>query len=156
MLSQALLPLALSKLPEAGEALSERLKTSLPNLSAELFDNVVAAPAADVVRWYLLWAIGLNGHGRIPVELLTTPWTTPDNPQAKYWQPAPAAAWAVTQIRQADPETLAALVKRLSFEDDPAWLKGDFVGALSALTGEQFGYGEVAWQTWWANRSTLP
>ncbi|MEM8808847.1 MAG: hypothetical protein AAGF01_22745 [Cyanobacteria bacterium P01_G01_bin.38] len=155
VLSQALLSLALSGSAEAGEDLSERLKTSLPNLSAELFDNVVAEPAADVVQWYLLWAIGLNGHGRIPVELLNTPWTTPNNPREKYWQPTPAAAWAVAQIRQTDPETLTALVNRLSFEDDPTWLKGDFVGALSALTGKQFGYDEVTWQTWWAQQAIL-
>ncbi|MEO0458019.1 MAG: hypothetical protein AAF152_15765 [Cyanobacteria bacterium P01_A01_bin.114] len=155
VLAQAVMPLALSGLSEAGKALSERLQASLPEVTAQLFENAVSEPVADVVQWYLLWAIGLNGHSRIPVELLTRPWTTPSNPREKYWQPAPAAAWAVAQVGQSDTETLAVLVNRLSFAEDPTWLKGDFVGALSALTGEQFGYDEAAWQSWWTKQSAL-
>ncbi|MEM9005546.1 MAG: hypothetical protein AAGE59_18730 [Cyanobacteria bacterium P01_F01_bin.86] len=95
----------------------------------------------------------MNGHGHIPVDLLTTPWTIPSNSRAKYWQPAPAAAWTVAQLGQADEETIAALINRLSFAEDPTWLRSDFVGALSALTGEQFGYDEAAWQHWWAQQA---
>ncbi|MEO1122668.1 MAG: hypothetical protein AAFX95_01185 [Cyanobacteria bacterium J06639_16] len=153
VLSQTLKPLAISSMPEVGEALSQRLGHSPPQVDATLFDDVVTEPATDVLQWYLLWAIALNGHGQIPVELLAIPWTTPSNSREKYWQPVPAAAWAVAQLGQADVETLAALINRLSFKDDPIWLKGDFIGALSALTGEQFGYDQGAWQTWWAQQA---
>ena len=154
VLAEALKPLALCNLADVGDALSQRLNGSLPQVTASLFEGIVSEPATDVVQWYLLWAIDLNGYGHIPVELLATLWTTPSNSREKYWQPAPAAAWAAAQIGQADDETLAALIARLSFADDPLWLKSDFVGALSALTGEQFGYDEVAWQTWWTQQAS--
>ncbi|NER78547.1 MAG: hypothetical protein F6K42_03020 [Leptolyngbya sp. SIO1D8] len=152
-LASALTPLALSGMAEVGEALSQRLDRSPPQATATLFDDVVSEPAKDVLQWYLLWAIGLNGHGQVPVELLSAPWTTPSNSREKYWQPAPAVAWAVAQMGQADDETIAALINRLSFAADPLWLKGDIVGALSRLTGEKFGYDEGAWQTWWTQRA---
>ena len=152
-LAQLLLPLALSQTAVAGDALSQQLQDASPQVAATLFGNTVEVPALDVVRWYLLWAIGLNGRGRVPVDLLTQPWTTPSNKFAKYWQTVPAAAWTIAQIGQSDPETLYALIERLSTFDDPLWLTGDIVGALSALTGQTFGYDITAWQNWWRSQS---
>ena len=148
-LAQRLLPLALSQTTVAGDALSQQLQDASPQVAATLFGNNVEVPALDVVRWYLLWAMGLNGRGRVPVDLLTQPWTTPNNKAAKYWQTVPAAAWAIAQIGQSDPDTLAALIERLTTFDDPRWVTGDIVGALSALTGQTFGYDVQAWQDWW-------
>ena len=148
ILAQTLLPLALSQTEKAGDALSNQLNSSLPPITANLFENNVQEPAADVARWYTLWAIGLNGQGRVPAELLTQPWTTPANKREKYWQTVPAAAWTVAQIGQADETTVNALLDRLRNSDDPLWLKGDIVGALSVLTGQSFGYDIQAWQNW--------
>ncbi|MGF1522275.1 MAG: hypothetical protein ACFBSF_08160 [Leptolyngbyaceae cyanobacterium] len=153
-LAQALLPLAESQTALAGEQLSQQLDSALPQETAMLFENNVQEPATDVVRWYLLWAIGLNGQGRVPIDLLTQPWTTPSNDREKYWQTVPAAAWTIAQIGQSDRATLAALIERLSASEDPLWLTGDIVGALSALTGQTFGYDSAAWQNWWRSQPT--
>lgn len=151
-LSTTLKALALSQSATVGQSLSARLQGPFPEVAAGLFEGNVEEPAADVIQWYLLWAIGLNGHGEIPSELLTTPWTTPANDREKYWQPLPAAIWTVEQLGQNDPKTLTALMDRLTQKDDPRWLVGDVVGALSTLTGQQFGYDIDAWQAWWQNR----
>ncbi|MGJ3246945.1 MAG: hypothetical protein ACFE0I_12830 [Elainellaceae cyanobacterium] len=147
-LAQALLPLALSQTAQAGDALSQQLQAALPEMTANLFENNVQAPAADVARWYVLWAIGLNGRGYVPVDLLIQPWNTPANDREKYWQTVPAAMWTMAQIGQSDRRTLTLLVERLNNSDDPLWLKGDAVGALSTLTGQSFGYDGIAWQNW--------
>ncbi len=153
VLSKALTPLALAGMPAVGAALSQRLSYGPPQENATLFGGGLSVSATDVMQWYLLWAIGLNGAGQVPVEFLTAPWFATRNHPEKYWQPAPAAAWAAAQIGQGDTETISALIQRLSFEDDPLWLKGDFVGALIALTEQQFGYDTAAWQDWWAQQT---
>lgn len=38
--------------------------------------------------------------------------------------------------------------------DYPAWFKGDLVGALTASTGERFGYDALSWQSWQKKRLT--
>lgn len=153
-LAQALLPLALSQTAQAGDTLSKQLQTMLPSVTANLFENNVQEPAVDVAHWYILWAIGLNGRGQVPTELLTQPWQTPANEREKYWQTVPAAAWTAAQIGQADGTTIDILVERLDRPDDPLWLKGDIVGALSVLTGQSFGYDIDAWRNWRRRRCT--
>ncbi len=151
-LKAPLQPLALSGLPEVGPELSRRLNAPFPGIRVSLFGGLLEAPAAKLGRWYLLWAIALNGHGRVPPTLLGAPWTERPNRPEKYLEAAPAAAWTVAQLRQTDAETLAVLIARLGAPDHPSWLDGDFVGALSALTGERFGYDVAAWRIWWARR----
>ena len=151
VLAKALTPLALTGMPEVGAALSQHLNHAPPQETTTLLGGELSVPVTDVMQWYLLWAIGLNGSGPIPVELLSTPWAVSSNNPEKYWQPAPAAAWAMAQIGQGNQATIDALIQRLSFEGDPIWLKGDWVGALSVLTGERFGYDEAAWQNWWSH-----
>lgn len=129
-----LLPLALSRDPAAGQALSWRLYTPLPPASVSLFGGQVSVPAAQLARWYLLYAIALNGHGWVPPACVTIPWTSPPNRAEKYFEPAVAAAWAVAELRQADPATLAALETALEGEM-PAWARGDILAALHVLTG---------------------
>jgi len=151
-LRAALEPLALSGVAEVGPLLVQRLTGPFPDIRVSLFGGALTVPAAKLARWYLLWAIGLNRHGRIPPALLSAPWTERPNRPEKYLEPAPAAAWTVAQRGQADAETLATLVARLGAPGQPLWLDGDFVGALTALTGERFGYDPAAWRTWWARR----
>ncbi len=145
-------PLAQSGLAEVGATLARRLEGPFPDIRVSLFGRKLTVPASKLAQWYLLWAIGLNGHGRIPPSLLSAPWTERPNRPEKYLEAVPAAAWTAAQLGQADPETLAALVALLGAPGQPSWLDGDFVGALSALTGERFGYDAVAWRDWWRRR----
>jgi len=78
----------------------------------------------------------------------------PQRTPEKYLEPAPAAAWAAAVVGQDDEATLPALVARLGAPGQPAWLDGDFVGALTALTGKRFGYDLDAWRAWWSSRRT--
>lgn len=151
-LRAALEPLAQSGLAEAGPELARRLDAAVPDIDVVLFGGRLSVPAAWLARWYLLWAVALDGHGRVPPALLAEPWTARPNRAEKYLDPAPAAAWAAAQVGQADPETLASLIARLGSAGQPPWLEGDLVGALTALTGERFGYDVAAWRDWWARR----
>ena len=36
--------------------------------------------------------------------------------------------------------------RRLGRTGDPAWLRGDIIGALGAVTGKRFGYDIGAWR----------
>lgn len=150
----ALLPLALSGRSESGVALVQRLRGSFPDIKAKLFGGQLAVSAAQFARWYILWAIGLNGHGKISPALLSEPWTERPNRSEKYLHPGPAAAWTIAQLGQADDETIGALITGLDRADYPLWLKGDLVGALTAVTGERFGYDANSWRSWWNMRGT--
>ncbi|MCZ6872024.1 MAG: hypothetical protein O7G88_00620, partial [bacterium] len=131
-----LLPLAMSHTPRVGEALSVRLNHSLPETPVPLFGGQIRVPAAQVARWYLLHAIAMNGHGRVPTRFLTWPWTAAPNQAEKYLEPAVAAAWAVAQLEQSDRSTLAALDTALS-GDLPDWARGDLLAALHTLDTER-------------------
>jgi hypothetical protein len=145
--------LALSGHVPEGTELARRLGGPFPSLQVSLFGGQLAVPAAAFARWYLLWGIALTGHGRVPPSLLAEPWTDRPNRAEKYLAPAPAAAWAAAELRQADDETLEALVTRLGAADSPRWLDGDLVGAHTVLTGRRFGYDLAAWRDWWTRRS---
>ena len=45
--------------------------------------------------------------------------------------------------------SLAAMIDHINRDEDPLWLTGDFVGALSAVTGQHLGYDATAWRRWW-------
>ena len=147
------LPLSRTSDPAIGEALSDILRGPFPDASATMFDST-RIPAAKLARWYILWAMAHNGHGRVPPELISAPWEAPQNDAEKYFDSPPAAAWAAGKLGQKDDETLAALIARLDRAGDPDWLKGDMVGALTVLTGQQFAYDVAAWKKWWAARAS--
>jgi hypothetical protein len=153
-LRDLLQPLALGGAP-AGDELSRRLDPPAPKMSVTLFGGALTVPAETLARWHLLWAIGLSGHGHVPAELLQARWEAPPNRAEKYLEPAPAAAWVAGRLKQTDDATVDALVARLGAPDQPAWMNGDLVGALTALTGQRFGYDTEAWRRWWASRQRL-
>lgn len=128
---------------------AERLRRPMPDQVLELIGGRVKVPAARVGRRLLLWAMAVAGRGRVPPALIAEPWTAPANPAEKYFEPAPAALWAAAVIGQRDRATLAAMIDRLDHAADPPWLRGDVVGALSALSGQRFGYDLAAWRAWW-------
>lgn len=138
--------------PGLGAALTGRLEASFPERSLTFYGGQVEVDASSLARWYLLWALAQQGGGRVPPTLLAGPWDTPANQPEKYFHPAPAAAWAMAQLGQADSESLAALMARLNRPGDPDWLAGDIVGALTVLTGQRFGHDYDAWRSWWAQR----
>ncbi len=135
-----------------GDYLSRRLEGPFPGGDLAMFGGSASVPAASMGRWYLMWAMAMVGHGRVPAEYLAAPLTQPRNGAEKYLEPAPAAAWAVARLGQNDAATLAALIRRLGRAEDPQWLEGDIVGALTALSGERFGYDHEAWRRWWRGR----
>jgi len=138
--------------PAVGAALAARLAGPTPAGRFAYMGGALAATPAEIARWYLLWALARNGHGRVPPALIRAPWRAAENPSGKYFEPAPAAMWAAAELGQNDPETLAALVSRLGAAGDPPWLTGDAVGALTAITGKRFAYDLPAWRRWWASR----
>lgn len=105
-------------------------------------------PAAQKVDWYLLWALARMGRGRVPPQSLDAPWQEGPRRSEKYAAPAPAAIWAVGELGQDDASTLAKLAARLDRDGDPAWMRGDLVGALTAVTGCRFGYEVAKWREW--------
>ncbi len=64
--------------------------------------------------------------------------------------------WTVAITGQRDRATIDALIARLEQGDEPLWLRGDAIGALSAVTGQRFGYDVAAWQGWWAHAPPPP
>lgn len=144
-------PLALSDDPAIGRALGEMLGGPFPDSDATMFGSR-RFPAPKMARWYILWAMAHNGHGRVPPALIAAPWEAPQNGAEKYFESAPAAAWAAAELGQNDDETLSALIARLDRAGDPGWLKGDIIGALTVLTDQRFAYDIAAWKRWWRER----
>ena len=134
--------------PPAG-FFAARLSRPLPDQTLSLIGGAVEQPAADLGRWILLWGMALAGNGPVPSALLSAPWSLPDNPSQKYFGAAPAALAAVALTGQRDRASLQTIVERLGRAEEPAWLRGDALGALNALTGERLGVDVAAWQAWW-------
>ncbi len=142
---------------EAGPPLdffARRLASPIPAVTLSLFGGAVQVSAASMARWMLLWGMALAGTGEVPLDLVTEPWDVPANGAEKYFAAAPAAMWAVAATGQNDRATIAALIERLERTDDPLWLRGDAVGALSAVTGRRFGYDAAAWRRWWSETAS--
>ncbi|NIA67063.1 hypothetical protein HBA54_00485 [Pelagibius litoralis] len=100
--------------------------------------------------WLLLWGMGLNGQSGVPAGLLLKPWASAANPAEKYFEPAPSALWAVVMAGQADRATIATLIERLGFADDPDWLRNQVAGTLATLTGQPKHPNQDRWLDWWA------
>ena len=143
-------PIAARLVAGAGAELSSRLTIVLPDIEIATFGHPVSLTRLH--QWYLLWAIGLSGEGTVPAALIRTPWDLSPNRPDKYFHPGPAAAWTVARVGQSDLETLGTLIEGLATPGEPDWLDGDRVGALTALTGQRFGYERGAWRAWWAAR----
>ena len=145
-------PLALDQSAATSNVLIGRLNGPFAAGTARMFGRRQIA-TERMARWYLLWAIAHNGHGRIPVDYLKIPWTAKSSRSEKYIRLPLAASWAYARLGQRDPATLAALMDRLDRPGDPKWLKGDVIGALTDLTGRRFGYDMDAWKRWWRTRT---
>ena len=126
-----------------------RLNGAPPGLTVSLIGGQVKVPAATLGRWILLWGMSLARRRGVPPHLLSQSWTAHPNASEKYFEAPPAALWAAAVSGQRDRRTVDAMIGRLGRSEDPAWLAGDVIGALTALTGRRFGYDTEAWRTWW-------
>ena len=133
--------------PEFFEA---ALDLPFPDRTVAMFGGQLSPRAVDLGRHILLWGIGVAGRGKVPVALLERPWIQISNRPQKWFDSLPMALFAVSWVGQNDPATVASLIRRLDRAEDPAWLRGDVIGALSAVTGERFGYDIGAWRQWWS------
>ena len=154
-LSALVEPFARSRRALIGPWLQHRLSAKFPEGEVSMFGGGVDIARRDIARWYMLRAMGLNGHGRVPPALLAEPLRAPRNAAEKYFDIAPLATWVAAVLHQDDPETIEALVDRLGVSGEPPWFTGDLVGALQTLTGQRFGYDIEAWKAWWATERVL-
>jgi len=126
--------------PDIGERLSARL-TAL-----DIRDSVGFFSREDVKRshrlaWYLLGAMAVTGQGHIPPHLLGLSLSTNGNDQKKNIDAPIAAIAAVGWIGQNDHQTM-----------EP-WLIADITGALSAITGQDYGHDIKRWRSWWMDQT---
>jgi formylglycine-generating enzyme required for sulfatase activity len=150
LLNAYLQPMALARSPLLAEQLTQQLHADGSPLPLRAFGGALEAPLNRINRWFVLWAMGLSGSGSVPPAYLLEDWRAPQNRAEKYFELAPAAAWTVGQSGQHEDAIIDALIARLDADDEPRWLRGDWVGALSALSGERFGYDSRAWREWWS------
>lgn len=127
----------------------DRLKVQRPTGRINPFRDVIVDPLGDIGASILLWAMGIEGHGPVSPAMIAADWTKSENGAAKYFDPQPYAIWAAARAGQKDHATIEALLSRLDRPSDPLWLKGDAVGALTALTGQRFAFDFAAWRHWW-------
>jgi hypothetical protein len=133
--------------PEFFEA---ALDSPFPDRTVSMFGGKLRPGAVNLGRHILLWGMGVAGRGRVPVALLERPWVHVSNGPQKWFDSLPMALFAVSWTGQNDLATVASLIGRLDRAADPAWLRGDIVGALSAVTGKRFGTDIGAWRRWWS------
>ncbi len=126
----------------------DRLKVKAPDVKISAFGGNMELQAEDIARSTILAAMERSGQAEVPVEFLLDPWTSTPNSFEKYFEIELSALRAVAASRQNDRETIAALVTRLDFADDPPWLKSQVIGTLTAISGKHFGYDIAAWKGW--------
>lgn len=126
-----------------------RLKALSVVGTVKAFGGGLTVDASDLGRTMLYWGMGLSRQKGVRLASLTRPWTAPANSFEKYFDPQLAAIWATAASGQKDVATIDALVARLDTVGDPLWLRGQIVGALTALTGRRFAYDTEKWRKWW-------
>ncbi|HIC81257.1 MAG TPA: hypothetical protein EYP07_09875 [Kiloniellaceae bacterium] len=115
-----------------------------------MIGGLVQVANRDLANWLLLWGMGLAREQGVPVELLLRPWTAETNGAEKYFEPTPAALWVLTMGGQRDAATIAALIERLGYADDPDWLRNHVAATLATLTGQPKRWSRSQWADWWA------
>ena len=127
---------------------------STPYGTLPLIGGQVQVDNSDLADWLLLWGLGLSGQKGVPVELLLKPWRSSPNGAEKYFEPAPAALWAIVMGRQRDRATITALIRRLGYSGDPDWLRNEVAGTLATLTGQPKTADQASWLEWWSTAET--
>ena len=135
--SAALRELTTFEDPEIGRWLSERLAAL--HIDGRLrFYSAERTKRAHRLAWYLLGAMAVDGHGRIPPGLLDLPLSTRGNDQKKNLDVPIAAIAAVGWIAQDDQKTIDILMNRRPRASGDLWMAADIIAALQALSGQAF------------------
>lgn len=127
---------------------AERLRGDIANNAYNGFGSAGQTGTKDVAQMLILSAMAEARHPNVPIEMILMRWRSPANSYEKYIEPAMAAIHAVARAQQGDKATIAALLQRLDYKDDPDWLRSQIIGAMTAATGQHFGYDIAAWQRW--------
>ena len=113
-------------------------------------------PTTDLVQWYLILALAINGHGHIDPAFIVSEKPVVDHNSGKIFHPSVAAIVASGWLNQRDSNTIDALMQRLNRQADPVWVRADVIGALTALTGQRFAYDVDQWNQWWESQRQEP
>ncbi len=145
-----MLPLAQTRNPAYGNYLSDFMLEEFTNETIATFTGN-DYKFRQIIRWFSLHMMAVNGHGAIPTEWLSGGWRNENVPSEKYFYIYLAAVRAVGWIGQDDNATISALISRLTQTNEPAWVKADAIASLTALTGQRFAYDIDKWLGWWAD-----
>ena len=140
---------ALSSPPE--QYFKKLLEHPKPTRQIDAFGGQFTVNTADLANWKMIWGMGLASEKTIASNTLTPPWTQQPNGPEKWFDPLLITMWAIQWTRQNDRATMDALIKRLSYADDPLFITSLVIGTLSAISGERHAYDRKAWQIWWQN-----
>jgi hypothetical protein len=127
---------------------ADRLRADIADSAYQGFGSGAQTGTADLAQMLILSAMAEARHSQVPHALILKPWRSKANSYEKYIEPSMAAIHAAGRAQQGDKATVAALLKRLDYKDDPDWLRSQIIGALTAATGQHFGYDIAAWQRW--------
>lgn len=127
---------------------ADRLRADIADGGYQGFGSGSQTAIADLAQVLILSAMAEARHAGVPHKLILQPWRSKANSYEKYIEPSMAAIHAVARAQQGDKATVSALLKRLDYKDDPDWLRSQIIGALTAATGQHFGYDIAAWQRW--------
>jgi len=139
------------KTAEFGAAVTRLLSEPIEDGQVTMFTRQPLTREA-LIRWYLLTTLAISGHGSVDPEWIGDGVELEAHSSGKHFDPSVAAIVAVGWIGQNDKPTIDALIQRLNQDSDPAWIKSDVIGSLTALTEQQFAYDVTAWNQWWQSQ----
>ncbi len=134
--------------PEFGEALSRLIDLPITDGKVTMFTRRTIS-RQDLIRWYVFNAMAINGYGYIDPKWINKTNTLDIPDSGKLFDPAVAAIVASGWINQNDKDTVSALLDRLNNIASSEAIRSDIIGALTAITGQRFGYDKERWNEWW-------
>lgn len=127
---------------------AKRLNANIPDIGISVFSANRETKALDLAYAHILRSMERSGQTGVPTKLLTVQWTAQPNSYEKYLARPLMALKTIAATGQNDEETIAALIARLDYKDDPDWLRSHVIGTLTAVTNQRFGYDTAAWKAW--------
>lgn len=143
----ALLDKAANKNPPPG-FFAQRLSANIPDIAINVFSGNSETKALHLAYANILRNMERSGQTGVPPSLLSIKWTAQSNSYEKYLALPLMALKTIAVTGQNDDATIAALIARLDYKDDPDWFKSQLVGTLTAVTGQYYGYDRKAWKVY--------
>ncbi|MEO1161084.1 MAG: hypothetical protein AAFW74_11620, partial [Pseudomonadota bacterium] len=126
-----------------------------PDRQVDAFGGQFTISTAELANWKMLWGMGLAREKQVAPESLKRPWTRTSNGPEKWFDQLLIGLWAIQWSGQNDLATMDALINRLAYDHDPAFITSQVIGTLNAVTGQRYAYDRQAWRAWWeTNRDT--